>query len=61
VLVNTRHKVLNLAYTLYMKVYVRLVDLELHFPNTLTNAKMTYVSNVDLNEWTNFDIHDFSS
>ena len=44
-----------------MKVYVRLVDLELHFPNTLTNAKMTYVSNVDLNEWTNFDIHDFSS
>jgi len=44
-----------------MKLYVRLVDLELHFPNTLSNAEMTYVSNVDLDEWTNLGIHDFSN
>jgi len=44
-----------------MKLYVRLVDLELHFPNTLSNAKMTYVSNVDLDEWSNLSIHDISS
>jgi len=44
-----------------MKLYERLVDLELHFPNTLSNAKITYVSNVDLDEWTNLGIHDFSN
>ena len=37
------------------------MDLELHFPNTLSNAKITYVSNVDLDEWTNLGIHDFSN
>jgi hypothetical protein len=44
-----------------MKLYVRIVDLELHFANTLSNAKMAYVLNVDLDEWTNLGIHDFSS
>jgi hypothetical protein len=44
-----------------MKLYVRLVDLELHFPNTLSNAKMTYVSNVDLVELYNFVSDDFFS
>jgi hypothetical protein len=43
-----------------MKLYVRLVDLELHFRNTLSNAKIAYVSNVDLDEWNNLGIHDFS-
>jgi len=37
------------------------VDLEQYFPNTLSNAKITYVSNVDLDEWTNLGIHDFLS
>jgi len=27
----------------FMELFVRLVDLELHFPNNLSNAKMTYV------------------
>jgi hypothetical protein len=40
---------------------VRHVNLELHFSNTLSNAKMAYVSNVDLDEWNNLDIHDFLS
>jgi hypothetical protein len=44
-----------------MKLYVRIVDLELHFANTLSNAKMAYVLNVDLDEWTNLGIHEFSS
>jgi hypothetical protein len=44
-----------------MKLHVRLVDLELHFRNTLSNTKMAYVSNVDLDEWNNLGIHDFSS
>ena len=44
-----------------MKLYVRLVDLQLYFPNTLLNAKMTYASNLDLDEWTNLGIYDFLS
>jgi len=44
-----------------MKLYVRLVDLELHFWNTLSNAKMSYVWNVYLAEWNKLCIHDFSS
>jgi hypothetical protein len=44
-----------------MKLYVRLVDLELHFTNTLSNEKITYVSKVDLDEWTNLGTHDFLS
>jgi len=37
------------------------VDLELHFTNTLWNAKVFYVSNVDLDEWNNLGILDISS
>ena len=44
----------------FMELYVRPMDLEIHFRNTLSNAKMTYVLNVDLDEWTNLGIHDFS-
>jgi len=44
-----------------MKPYAGLADLELHFHNALSNAKMSYVSNVDLDEWNKLAIHDFSS
>ena len=44
-----------------MKLHVGLVDLELHFLNALSNAKMSYISNVDLNEWNKLAIHDFRS
>jgi len=44
-----------------MKLYMRIVDFQLHLPNTLSNAKMVYILNVDLNEWNNLGIHDFSS
>jgi hypothetical protein len=44
-----------------MKLHVRLVDLKLHFPNVLSNAKIAYVSNVNLDEWNNLGIHDFLS
>ena len=44
-----------------MKLYVGIVDFQLHFANTLSNAKMVYVWNVDLDEWNNIGIHDFSS
>ena len=37
------------------------MDLELHFRNALSNAKMSYVSNVYLDEWNKLDIHDFWS
>jgi hypothetical protein len=37
------------------------VDLELHFRNVLSNAKMSYVSNVGLDEWIKLAIHDFPS
>ena len=43
------------------ELYVRLVDLELHFWNALSNAKMSYVWNVYLDERNNLCIHDFSS
>ena len=45
----------------YMKLYVRIVDFQLHLPNTLSNAKMVSILNVDLDEWKNIGIHDFSS
>jgi len=45
----------------YMKLYVRIVDFQLHLPNTLSNAKMVCILNVDLDEWNNIGIHDFSS
>jgi len=44
-----------------MKLHVGLVDLELHFLNALSNAKMSYISNVDLDEWNKLAIHDFWS
>ena len=44
-----------------MKLYVIIVDFQLHLPNTLSNAKMIYILNVDLDEWNNTGIHDFSN
>jgi len=35
----------------YMKLYVRIADFQLHLPNTLSNAKMVFILNVDLDEW----------
>ena len=43
-----------------MKLYVPIVDFKLHLPNTLSNAKMVYILNVDFYEWNNIGIHDFS-
>jgi len=43
-----------------MKLYVSIVDFQLHLPNTLSNAKMVYILNVDIDEWNNIGIHDFS-
>jgi len=45
----------------YIKLYVRIVDFWLHLPNTLSKAKMVCILNVDLDEWNNIGIHDFSS
>ena len=44
-----------------MKLYLRIVDFQLHLPNTLSNAKIFYIWNVDPDEWNNIGIHDFSS
>jgi len=44
----------------YMKQYVRIMDFQLHFPNTLSNAKMVYIWNVDHDVWNNIGIHNFS-
>ena len=43
-----------------MKLYVGSVDFELHFANTLSNAKIVHIWNVDLDEWSNIGIHEFS-
>ena len=43
-----------------MKLYVSIVDFQLHLPKTLSNAKMVYILNVDIDEWNNIGIHDFS-
>jgi len=43
-----------------MKLYVRIADFQLQLPNTLSNGKMVYILNVDLDEWNNIGIHDFS-
>ena len=43
-----------------MKLHVSIVDFELHLRNTLSNAKMVYILNVDFDEWNNIGIHDFS-
>jgi len=44
-----------------MKQYVRITDFQLHLSNTLSNAKMVCILNVDLDEWNNIGTHDFSS
>jgi len=44
-----------------MKLYVRIVDFQLQLPNTLSNAKMVCILNVDLDKWRNIGIHDFYS
>ena len=44
-----------------MKQFVRITDFQLHLPNTLSNAKKVCILNVDLFEWNNIGIHDFSS
>jgi len=44
-----------------MKLYVRIWDFQLHLPNTLSNAKIVSILNLDLDEWNNIGIHDFSS
>ena len=52
----------NLEFDInYIKLYVRIVDFKLHFPNTLSNTKLVSLLNVDLDEWNNIGIHDFSS
>ena len=43
-----------------MKLYVSIVDFQLHLPNTLSNAKLVYILNVDFDEWNNICMHDFS-
>ena len=43
-----------------MKLYVSIVDFQLHLPKTLSNAKIIYILNVDFDEWNNIGIHDFS-
>ena len=48
------------SHTNYMKLYVSIVDFQLHLPNTLSNTKMVYILNVDFDEWNNIGIHDFS-
>jgi len=48
------------SHTNYMKLYVSIVDFQLHIPKTLSNAKMVYILNVDFDEWNNIGIHDFS-
>jgi len=49
------------SHTNFIKLYVTSVDLELHLRNALSNVKMSYVSNVDLDKWNKLAIHDFSS
>ena len=43
-----------------MKLYVSTVDFQLHLLNTLSNAKMVHILNVDFDEWNNIGIHNFS-
>jgi hypothetical protein len=44
-----------------MKLCERLVKFELNFPNTFSNAKMTYITIVDLDELIKLGIHEVSS
>ena len=43
-----------------MKLYVRIADFQLQLPNTLSNVKTVRILNVDLDDWNNIGIHDFS-
>ena len=43
-----------------MKLYVSIVDFQVHLPNTLSNTKMVYMLNIDFDEWNNIGIVDFS-
>ena len=43
-----------------MKLYVSIMDFQLYLPNTLSNAKIVYILNVDFDEWNNIGIHDSS-
>ena len=43
-----------------MKLYVSIVDFQVHLPKTLSNAKIVYILHVDFDEWNNIGIHDFS-
>ena len=47
--------------TEFMKLCERLVNLELNFPNTFSNAKMSYITIVGLDELIKLGIHDVSS
>jgi hypothetical protein len=60
VLVNYGHKSLE-SHADFMKLYTGPVDLELHFRNALSNGKMSYASNVGLDDWIKLAIHDFPS
>jgi hypothetical protein len=42
-----------------MKPYERLVNSQLNFSNTFSNAKMTYITILDLEEFSKLGIHDF--
>jgi hypothetical protein len=44
-----------------MKLHERLVNLELSFSDTFSNAKLAYITIVDLDELIKLGIHDFSS
>jgi len=43
-----------------MKLYVSIVEFQLHHPKTSSNVKIVYILNVDFDEWNNIGIHDFS-
>ena len=43
-----------------MKLYVSIVDFQLHLPKTLSNAKIVCILNVDFDEWNNIGNYDFS-
>ena len=43
-----------------MKLYVSIVDFQLHLPKTLSNAKIVYILNVDFDECNNIGVPDFS-
>jgi hypothetical protein len=43
-----------------MKPYEKFVNLQQNFSNTFLNAKMTYITILDLEEFNKLGIHDFS-